>query len=178
MCTHLRVWIHPPSASAVRWFAKGGGGKRGPGKKGIPQTPAAVRSQLRPGEAAKAGNGQGSWVPFVLGGVLVYGMGTYSAMLYFGGTESCACSGDVVTEADRRRAYEVHVPLLPSQSSHLLSLAFLLGQVTHSPRSSFPSLPRCQMGAHTYERDVCSGEAWMGISSLRKSLLEKVQSCR
>lgn len=72
-------------------------------------------------------------------GVIVYGAGTYSAMVLFAGAESthhsCAPGTPAVSEADRRQAYEV--------------------------------------GASTYEKDVCAGEEWMGISSLRKALLGK-----
>jgi hypothetical protein len=82
-------------------------------------------------------------------GLFVYGVGTYSAMLYFGcgGLGGCGggCGhsvdadgsdgGGVVTEDERRRAYD--------------------------------------QGAQTYEKDVCVHEAWMGITALRKSLLQK-----
>lgn len=73
-----------------------------------------------------------------MAGLFVYGVGTYSAMLYFGGTEgpdAAAARGGVVTEDERRRAYE--------------------------------------RGAQTYESEVCVHEAWMGIATLRKSLLQR-----
>jgi hypothetical protein len=134
-----------PLPAAVRWLSNAGAGKgRRGGKKGtgsVERRPADGATAAGPGAGPA---GQRSWFPFVLGGVLVYGMGTYSAMLFFGGKKECTCMDDV-SEADRRRAYEVRLgrPLfaLPFACAPFLCCLFFCARLLSASLSLYMRAP-------------------------------------
>jgi hypothetical protein len=134
-----------PGPAFQRFLAKAAGAGKSNAKKGNVENKKIRTCKEEAGSGAEAKRGSVEqatkvpWFLFGLGGVFVYGVSAYGAMLYFGsgGADSTCSCGHIVSEAERRRAYD--------------------------------------MGAKTYESDVCAGEAWFGIYALRKSLLAKAK---